>query len=92
MAAAWLVVLLTVHRLLHLSGVSAVDRSQFPPDFLFGTSSSAYQARRRNPHSTMLHNKSLSELCFFRLKADIWRVTKVSATGMSSLISKVNKA
>uniref|UniRef100_A0A0E0PBI7 4-hydroxy-7-methoxy-3-oxo-3,4-dihydro-2H-1,4-benzoxazin-2-yl glucosidebeta-D-glucosidase n=1 Tax=Oryza rufipogon TaxID=4529 RepID=A0A0E0PBI7_ORYRU len=88
MAAAWLVVLLTVHRLLHLSGVSAVDRSQFPPDFLFGTSSSAYQARRRNPHSTMLHNKSLSELCFFRLKADIWRVTKVSATGMSSLISK----
>uniref|UniRef100_A0A0E0KST0 Uncharacterized protein n=1 Tax=Oryza punctata TaxID=4537 RepID=A0A0E0KST0_ORYPU len=50
MAAAWLVVILTVHRLLHLSGVSAVDRSQ--------------------------------------LKADIWRVTKASATGMCSVISK----
>uniref|UniRef100_A0A0D9W750 4-hydroxy-7-methoxy-3-oxo-3,4-dihydro-2H-1,4-benzoxazin-2-yl glucosidebeta-D-glucosidase n=1 Tax=Leersia perrieri TaxID=77586 RepID=A0A0D9W750_9ORYZ len=42
-AAACLVVLLTVHRLLHLSGVAAIDRGLFPPGFLFGTSTSAYQ-------------------------------------------------
>ncbi|KAL5213850.1 hypothetical protein ABZP36_003002 [Zizania latifolia] len=41
-AVAWLVVVLSAHRLL-LPGVSGVDRGQFPPDFLFGTASSAYQ-------------------------------------------------
>ena len=33
------------HELLPCASSSAIDRTQFPPDFLFGTSTSAYQVR-----------------------------------------------
>ena len=33
------------HELLPFASSSAIDRTQFPPDFLFGTSTSAYQVR-----------------------------------------------
>lgn len=50
--AVWLLLLLSAHQL--LSCVSAIDRSQFPPNFLFGTSTSAYQVPRMT-HRTCKH-------------------------------------
>ena len=49
------VALLLAHELLPCPGASTVGRGQFPDDFLFGTSTSAYQVRCAAQQFVVLH-------------------------------------
>jgi hypothetical protein len=93
-AATGMVMLLTAALAILAPPARALDRSEFPPGFLFGAATSAYQVswsmwslnspravRSFGPNAQPTTETAISGS---RLRARIWRTARASATGMSS--------